>query len=92
MPDHVHLLLSPLSDSQGRPYALSEILKGIKGTSAIAVNKALGRKGKVWQSESFDHILRSEESLADKGDYLLNNPVRKGLAANPEEYPWLWRP
>jgi REP element-mobilizing transposase RayT len=34
MPDHVHLLLTPLSDNKGWPYPLSAILKSIKGTSA----------------------------------------------------------
>jgi len=91
MPDHVHMLLSPLSDGQGHPYSLSEILKGIKGASAASVNKVLGRKGKVWQAESFDHILRNEESLRDKGEYLVNNPVRKGLTRWLDDYPWLWR-
>jgi REP element-mobilizing transposase RayT len=90
-PDHVHMLLSPLSDGQGHPYSLSEIMKGIKGASATSVNKALVRKGKVWQVESFDHILRNEESLRDKGEYLANNPVRKGLTSRAEDYPWLWR-
>ena len=33
-------------------------MNGIKGASAHSINKALGRKGSVWQDESFDHILR----------------------------------
>jgi REP element-mobilizing transposase RayT len=90
MPDHVHLLLSPLPDIQGNPYTLSEILKGIKGSSAVSINKVLGRKGKVWQEETFDHILRTSECLKQKTEYLANNPVRRGLVARSEEYPWIW--
>jgi len=91
MPDHVHLLLTPLPDKLGNPYTLSEILKGIKGSSAASVNKSLGRKGQVWQGESFDHILRNEESLREKSEYLIQNPARRGLVSRPDEYPWLWR-
>jgi REP-associated tyrosine transposase len=62
----------------------------IKGTSARDINKLLGAAGPVWQDESFDHVLRSEESLREKADYIRMNPVRKGLVQTPEEYRWLW--
>jgi putative transposase len=90
MPDHVHLLLTPLPDEKGWPYALPLILKLLKGTSARSVNKLLGSHGPVWQEESFDHVLRSHESLEEKLEYLRQNPVRSGLAKKPEDYPWLW--
>jgi REP element-mobilizing transposase RayT len=67
MPDHVHLLLTPLRDESGWPCPLAAILKSIKGVSARAVNKLMGRSGPVWQEESFDHVLRTSESL--KEDY-----------------------
>ncbi|MGH9581133.1 MAG: hypothetical protein ACRD2R_09070 [Terriglobales bacterium] len=59
--------------------------------SARAVNRALNRMGRVWQEESFDHVLRSNESLSEKVDYVCQNPVRAGLVTAPELYPWLWR-
>jgi REP element-mobilizing transposase RayT len=90
MPDHVHLLLTPLRDENGWPYPLPKILKMIKGTSARNVNKLLGSCGPVWQEESFDHVLRSKESLREKIDYIRMNPVRAGLVMKPEEYKWLW--
>jgi hypothetical protein len=55
------------------------------------VNKMLGRRGRLWQAESFDHVLRSSESLDAKMAYLLDNPVRLGLVREWAEYPWLWR-
>ena len=90
MPDHVHLVLTPLRDEQGWPYALSAILKLIKGVSARSVNKLLGSSGPVWQEESFDHVLRSNESFQAKAEYIRQNPVRRGLVKRPEDYPWLW--
>jgi REP element-mobilizing transposase RayT len=43
MPEHVHLLLTPLADPKGWPYGLAAILKLIKGVSARSVNRLLGR-------------------------------------------------
>jgi REP element-mobilizing transposase RayT len=90
MPDHVHLLLSPLRDEKGWPYSLPVILKQLKGTSARSVNKLQGSSGPVWQEESFDHVLRSQESFEEKLEYLRQNPVRRGLVKRPEDYKWLW--
>ena len=89
--DHVHLILSPLTDPDGVHFSLATIMNGMKGASAHAVNTALGRSGRVWQSESFDHILRSTESARSKAEYVCANPVRAGLAATEDEYPWIWR-
>jgi REP element-mobilizing transposase RayT len=91
MPDHVHLVLTPAATSHGEAYALPELLRLLKGSSARAINQALRRKGKVWQQEFFDHELRRDESLREKCEYIALNPVRKGLVTSPDEYPWLWR-
>ncbi len=90
MADHVHLLLTPLRDDQGWPFRVAEILKLIKGISARSVNRLLKASGPVWQDESFDHVLRSEESQEEKCEYIRQNPVRKGLVVKPEDYRWLW--
>jgi REP element-mobilizing transposase RayT len=90
MPDHVHLLLTPLRDDKGWPYSLPVILKLLKGTSARTVNKLEASSGPVWQEESFDHVLRSQESLEEKREYIRQNPVRRGLVEKPEGYKWLW--
>jgi hypothetical protein len=44
----------------------------------------------VWEEESFDHVLRSDESLEDKREYIRQNPVRAGLVKTLEDYRWLW--
>jgi REP element-mobilizing transposase RayT len=90
MPDHVHLLFTALRDVDGWTFALPEILKAIKGTSARSVNKLSGKFGTVWQDESFDHVLRGDESFRETVEYIRLNPVRKGLVRRPEEYEWLW--
>ena len=90
MPEHVHLLFSPLSDPSGWFYSLPTILKSLKGVSAREVNKLTTSEGPVWQDESFDHLLRSTESMREKIEYIRQNPVRKNLVSQPEDYPWLF--
>ncbi len=90
MPNHVHLLRSCLRDENGWPFPLAKILQCLKGATAHRINKLLGGSGPVWQEESFDHVLRSHESLREKIEYLRQNPVRAGLVKKPEDYPWLW--
>jgi REP element-mobilizing transposase RayT len=89
MPDHVHLILTPIADSHGS-FSIPEIMHAIKSESAHRINNALQRKGKVWQDESFDHVLRGDESLASRTAYIFENPVRAGLVKSAAEYRWLW--
>jgi REP element-mobilizing transposase RayT len=91
MPDHVHLIFTPLPSATAEPYSFEEILGGIKGASTHSINKALKRSGTVWQDESFDHVIRDSESLEEKIRYVCENPVRKGLVSKPEDYKWLWK-
>ena len=59
--------------------------------SAARSNKLLGRTGSVWQEEYFDTALGRSESLDQKMEYVRQSPVRAGLAANPEDYEWIWK-
>ena len=86
MPDHVHLLFTPLENNRGEPFSLAEIMKGIKGVSANRINKLMKRKGQLWQDESFDRIMRVGECQS-KLEYIIANPINAGLASKPGEYP-----
>ena len=91
MPDHVHLIFTPLiHQKEPRVWLLPEILDSIKEASAHIINKKLRRRGSVWQEESFDHVLRGSERFRDKIRYILENPVRKGLVDRWQDYSWLW--
>ncbi|HMK23626.1 MAG TPA: hypothetical protein VK466_14930 [Terriglobales bacterium] len=90
MPDHVHVLLTPLSDHAGWPFPLVDILQCCKSVTAHRINRLLGVAGPVWEEESFDHVLRSDESFAEKCEYIRQNAVQAGLAARGEDYRWLW--
>ncbi len=91
MPDHVHLAFTPLMTRKDDEAAtLASIVTAIKNASSHSINKRSGRRGNLWRSESFDHVLRSWEPVAGRIDYICHNPVRKSLCRTPDEYPWLW--
>jgi REP element-mobilizing transposase RayT len=89
MPTHVHLLFTPLENDRAKPFSLAQIMKGIKGSSAYNINRLLGRRGQLWQDESFDRIMRSRE-FEQKLNYICANPVVAGLCKRPKDYRWLW--
>jgi len=91
MPDHAHLIYTPLKRPDGWDYTLPEIMKAIKGRSARYINLALKRTGPVWHEEFFDHVLRSNDSLMDRVEYVCLNPVRAGLARTESEHKWVWK-
>jgi REP element-mobilizing transposase RayT len=90
MPNHVHLLFWALRDGSGWPFRLVDIMHSLKSASAHSVNRLLGCEGPVWEEESFDHVLRSDESWEAKREYIRQNPVRAGLVKRAQEYRWLW--
>jgi REP element-mobilizing transposase RayT len=57
MPNHVHIVFTILDTGK----TLSDIMKLIKGSSAISINKLLNRKGNLWQAESFYRLIREEK-------------------------------
>ena len=82
MPNHIHLLLTPNIEP-------SIVLRKLKGTSAREANQLLDLTGQpFWQAESYDHLVRSQAEFKRIEHYIIQNPVRAGLARSEEEYPW----
>ena len=69
MPNHVHVLLTPRVN-----YPIQDIVGNWKRFSAHEINKILGRQGAVWERESFDHMVRDEDSYKKRFNYIINNP------------------
>lgn len=90
MPDHVHLFVRNAGE-----VTLGAWVKSLKQT----LGKTLAAAGhepaqlpgtrlrSFWQPGFFDHLLRHDESYAQKWEYVWMNPVRAGLARTPEEWP-----
>ncbi|HEY6349810.1 MAG TPA: transposase [Candidatus Angelobacter sp.] len=90
MPDHVHMLFTPLQKENDEYYPLANIMNAIKGAAAHSVNKLLRRKGALWLPESFDRFVRTPEGFDQRKLYIIGNPITAGLSKLPGEYQWCW--
>jgi putative transposase len=78
MPDHVHLILTPLEITLERAVGM------IKG----GFSRRLGSKFPVWQRGFTDHRIRDAADMEARRKYLLMNPVKAGLVESVETYRW----
>ena len=79
MPDHFHLLISPLK-------ALENALQLVKGGFSFRARKELGSNAEIWQRGFSDHRIRSCEDFEKHVHYVHLNPVKRRLCDRPEEY------
>lgn len=80
MPDHLHFVIQ-LKDT-----TLSRLMHSLKSYTSNEINKALGRRGQVWERQYYERGIRNEESLMEVVKYCLENPVRKGLVNDFRKY------
>ena len=83
MPDHVHLFAALPIDGITLP-SWVQSLRNVIGKRLLQ----LGISKQHWQEGFFDHLLRSSESYGQKWNYVRENPVRAGLVAKPEDWPY----
>ena len=69
MPNHVHILLSPLGDTPVLDY-----VGEIKRFTSVRINKKLGKVGKVWQKGIFDRLVRDSIDFERYWNYIVENP------------------
>ncbi len=74
MPNHVHVLVKPLPE-----HRLDGILHSWKSFSANEINRSRNVEGRVWEHESFDHLVRSVAQLEKLRDYIRQNPAKAML-------------
>ncbi len=79
MPNHVHLLAA----FSNRATMLKQFESWLHYT-AVQINRTIGEKGTFWQSEPFDHLVRSIEQYQYLRHYIADNPKKARL--NPGEY------
>ena len=66
---------------------LSAIMHSLKSFTANRANAVLGRTGRFWQAESYDHWVRDLDELERIVAYVIGNPVKAGLCHEPR----LWQ-
>lgn len=83
MPDHVHLLVQGNSESSDA----RRLIKATKQYSGYAYSRKYGHK--LWQPWGFERVLRDDEASFAVARYVVENPVRAGLAKTVVEYPFV---
>jgi putative transposase len=95
MPSHFHWVFQPLEawvrtlgPTANQRTPRERIMHGLKRYTAQECNGLLGRQGPFWQDESYDHCVRDVDELERIIHYVEWNPVRAGLVASPEQWPF----
>ena len=79
MPNHVHMVYTPLCNDTGEYYSMSAIMHSLKLYTARQCNLLLEQSGRFWQHENYDHVVRDDHERRRIINYVLNNPVTAGL-------------
>jgi type I restriction enzyme R subunit len=74
MPNHVHLLAA----FPDEPAMLAQC-ESWKHYTAVRINRSLGRKGRFWEQDGFDHLVRTEEQFEWFRRYIADNPIKARL-------------
>lgn len=76
MPNHCHFIVTPAE-------SLERAVQFIKGGYSFRVKKELKRTFEIWQRGFTDHRVRDYDDYLRCKEYLVMNPVRKGLCLAP---------
>ena len=83
LPDHWHALCA-----LAHPLTISVVMKSIKTSSMILINRQRRESGKLWQGRFFDRALRTVEEYNEKVAYIHFNPVKAGLVRHAQDWRW----
>jgi putative transposase len=83
MSNHIHLLATPQT-AEGLPHMMQAL-----GRSYVRYfNTTQQRSGTLWEGRYKSTLIQSERYLLACMAYLDLNPVRAGIAARAQDYPW----
>jgi len=83
MTNHVHLLLTP-----GAPDSCAQLMKHLGQCYVQSFNMAHGRSGTLWEGRFRSCLVPTESYVLACYRYIELNPVRAGMVAAPDDYPW----
>jgi REP-associated tyrosine transposase len=83
MNDHVHVLVQPMAEER-----LEKIVHSWKSFTAHSLQSRHGRRGRIWQGEYFDRVVRDDKEFVQKFDYIVSNPWKRWPQL--ADYPWVW--
>jgi len=83
MTNHVHLLLEPSNDT-----GLASLMKRLAGRQTRYRNRLEQRSGTLWQGRYKSSVVQNDRHLLACCRYIELNPVRAGMVAAAQDYPW----
>ncbi len=86
MPDHVHLLLTVQPGM-----SIEMAMQYVKGGFSFRLKKEKGVLGEVWQRGYSEIRVNGGEEYEACRRYIAENPVKAGLAQDPDTYPYCFR-
>ena len=87
MKDHVHIILI---FNKGNREKLQEIMKWFKTMTTNEYIRGvkdgiyIPYEKKLWQRSYYDHIIRNDEDLNEKRQYIIDNPLKKLAKEHPD--------
>lgn len=83
MTNHVHLLITPMSD-----HAVSQVMQDLGRKYVKYINGVYRRSGTLWEGRYKASLIDSEAYLLTCMRYIELNPVRANMVSHPGEYRW----
>ena len=81
--DHWHAICGPTY-----PLTISLVMKSIKTSSTILINRGRAESGELWQGRFFDRALRTVKEYNEKVEHIHLNQVMAGLVQRPQDWQW----
>jgi len=100
MPEHIHLVVLGPAEAAEKflQYSLQRSSRHLREILEARVRRGDGKaaemlaairaNGRVWKERARSVALDEEESVVMKLEYIHNNPVKRGLAAEPGQWRW----
>ncbi|MEW6456101.1 MAG: transposase [Acidobacteriota bacterium] len=82
MPDHLHLL----TEGNDEEADMRKFIAAFKQKTGFLYKKKFNNQ--LWEINYYEHVLRKEETIKEVAFYIFNNPLRKGIVKNYQEYPY----
>lgn len=97
MPNHVRLLVDTRMQLDAKTglandnyVQVGKWMNLIKGATSHTINLLLGRSGRLWSNESYDHYARDEGAVERIREYILANQVKARLGKKYRALPYLY--
>lgn len=83
MDNHAHLIIEARNRTN-----ISKIMHALTLSYSVKFRKKYTYTGYVWQGRFKSNVIDGDNYIVECIEYIHNNPVRAGIVAKAEDYPW----